>query len=231
MSTPSHTAQWFTIITLALISVVLGVALGVASQALLPVKTFTGGLPPESPKKKVDLPKVYWLKAYSSRAIGNMRLREKDIQEAKPCQLTDREIGSWLGRVYGGGEDVKEDLDAKLGTPFVRIGGQGRDDAQEPLLIVTMPFKLKVASLPVSEVPLQFAATPSYDGGLTEWSISNVRLGHARVPYGMASTLVREALSAVIESKPEAKKMWEQLAKYRRVSIRDNKLLLESPAK
>lgn len=231
MSNSSHTAQWFAILSLAVVSVIIGVALGVASQALLPVKTFTGGLPPESPKKKVDLPKVYWLKAYSSRAIGNMRLREKEILEAKPCALTDREIGSWLGRVYGGGEDVKEDIDAKLGTPFIRIGGQGRDDAREPLLVVTMPFKLKLASLPVSEVPLQFIATPSYDGGRTEWSISQVRLGHARVPDGMASGLIEEALTAVIESKPDAKKMWEQLAKYHRVSIRDNKLLLESPAK
>lgn len=231
MSTSSsNSAQWFAIILLAVLSVILGGLLGVASQALLPVKVFTGNLPLETDRKKVELPKVYWLKAYSTRTIGNMRQREKEILEAQPSVLTDREIGSWMNRTFVG-EEVKEDIDAKLGTPFVRIGGQGRDDGKEPVLTVTMPFTLKVASLPVSEVPLQFVATPTYDGGKTEWSVSNVRIGHARVPEGSASRLVQEAVIAIMESKPESKKVWEQLAKYRRVTIRDNKLYLESPAK
>lgn len=230
MSTSSNKAQWFAIIFLALVSIILGVGLGVASQALLPVKTFTGSLPLESAKKPVPLPKVYWLKAYTTRTIGNVRLREKEILDGQATTLTDREIGNWMGRVYAG-QEVTEDIDAKLGTPFIRIGGQGRDDAKEPVLTVTMPFKLKVATLPVSEVPLQFTARPSYNGGETTWEISNVHIGHANVPASMEQRVIEQAIAAVVEAKPEAKKMWEQLGKYRRVTIRDNKLLLESPAK
>lgn len=230
MTSSSNTFQWFSIVFLAVISVILGAGLGVASQALLPVKTYRGGLPSESALKKSPLPKVYWLKAYSTRVSGQPRQRVKEILEGQPTELTDREIGWWLGSTFVG-EDVKEDVDAKLGTPFVRIGGQGLDDAKEPVLTVTMPFKLKVASLPVSEVPLQFVATPSSSVGETEWTISNVRLGHARVPGGMASRIVTESVLAVVESNAEAKKVWAQLAKYRRISIRDNKLVLAAPTK
>lgn len=230
MSTSSNTAQWFTIIFLAVLSVILGVGLGVASQALLPVKTYRGSLPSESALKKNPLPKVYWLKAYSTRTSGMPRQRVKEIMDGLPTELTDREIGSWLGNTFVG-EEVKEDVDAKLGTPFVRIGGQGLEDAKEPVLTVTMPFNLKVASLPVSEVPLQFVATPSSSVGETEWTISNVRLGHARVPDGMSQRIVTEAVLAVVDSNPEAKKVWAQLAKYRRISIRDGKLILAAPTK
>lgn len=226
----NNTAHWFAIIFLAIVSIILGIGLGVASQALLPVTTYSGSLPADTAKGKVELPKVYWLKAYSTRTIGNMRQREKEILAGMPSLLTDREIGSWMMRMFVG-DELKEDLDAKLGTPFIRIGGQGRDDAKEPLLTVTMPFKLKVGPLPTADVPLQFVAKPVFDGGETTWDISNVRLGHAKVPAWMSSRIITQAIAAVADTKPECKKMWEQLGKYNRVIIRDNKIALEAPVK
>lgn len=227
MSSPkSHAAQWAGISAAAAISVFLGVFLGVASQALLPVKTFTGSLPPLNAKKN-DLPKVYWLKAFVSRDAGNYRQKEKQILAGQAARMSDREINSWMNRTFAG-DELKEDLDARLGTPFVRAGGQGRDNAKDPVLNVTMPFNLKIGPLPSAEVPLRFVATPTYDGGNTDWIISDVTLGHARVPPGMTRNVVIKAIEGFVESKPDAKKLWEALGKYRRVTIRDGQVSLDS---
>jgi tol-pal system-associated acyl-CoA thioesterase len=102
----------------------------------------------------------------------------------------------------------------------------------DDVLTVTMPFKLKIVSLPVSEVPLQFVARPAFDGGETSWSFEDVHVGHARVPRGLITTTVMEGIKAVVDSQKEtAEPMWEKLGAYRRIIIRDNKLLLESPVK
>lgn len=222
---------WAGIIVAAVLSVLLGCALGFVSQALLPVKTFAT-LPPIDPKKPdVDpLPKVYWLKQGTGKGVGKPMEKEKAVKAGVATWMTDKEINSWLSRTFTG-EEPKEDIDAKLGTPFVRIGGQGRGEEREDVLTVTMPFKLKIATLPVSEVPLQFVARPVYDGGETSWSFEEVRVGHAKVPRGFVTGTVTNAINEVVKSQEETKSLWAKLGAYRRIMIRDNKLLLESPVK
>ncbi len=224
--------QWFGIITLAILSILLGGALGFISQALLPVKTLVS-LPAPDPKKpdaEVSLPKVYWLKQSTSKSVGNALEKEKAIKAGVATSLNDREINQWLSRTFTGAE-VKEDIDAKLGTPFVRIGGQRPGTEKDEVLTVTMPFKLKVMSLPVSEVPLQFVARPGYDGGETSWVFEDVYVGHARVPRGLITSTVMGGISELLRNQESAKTFWEKLTAYRRIVIRDNKLLLEAPAK
>lgn len=225
--------QWFGIIAAATLSALLGASLGFVSQALLPVKTFAA-LPAPDPKKpdeEVQLPKVYWLKQYTSKTLGRAMDKEKAVKAGAPTELNDREINSWLSRTFTGQEPT-DDIDAKLGTPFIRIGGQRPGEEKDDVLTVTMPFKLKIVSLPVSEVPLQFVARPAFDGGETSWSFEDVHVGHARVPRGLITTTVMEGIKAVVDSQKEtAEPMWEKLGAYRRIIIRDNKLLLESPVK
>jgi hypothetical protein len=226
--------QWLGIIVIAIVSVVLGAGLGFVSQALLPVKTFPV-LPKPAAKgqKQEPLPKVYWLKQGTAKTIGNFRAKEKAIKEGLQTDLNDREIGQWLNLVFSGKEDPKEDIDAKIGTPFVRIGGQTKESATEPVLTVTMPFKLKIFTLPVSEVPLQFTAKPVYNGQETSWEITEMRTGHARVPTGLVSETASRAVTEILSSdeKGRGKEMLEKLSAYRRIVIKDNKVFLEAPVK
>lgn len=228
--------QWLGIITIAIISAVLGAGLGFISQALLPVKTFP--VLPKAPakgQKQEPLPKVYWLRQGTAKSIGNFRAKEKAIKESLPTDLNDREINQWLNLVIAGKEDPKEDLDAKLGTPFVRIGGQSPEnpnDLNDPVLTVTMPFKHKVWNI-LGEMPLQFTAKPVYDGSVTTWEITNMRAGHARVPLGFVNETAARAITEIMGSdeKGRGKEMLEKLSAYRRIVIRDNKVFLEAPVK
>lgn len=223
--------QWFGIIFCAILSVILGGLLGFISQALLPVQQFAA-LPAESAKKKVELPKVYWLKATTARTATQARVREREILAGTPTAVTDAEINAWTRRVFGGDETITDDINAKLGVPFVRVGGQGRTDAKEPVLVVTMPINTKLLpGLPQTEVPFQFVATPSYDGGETVWEISKVRVGHAKVPDFYATEFVAQTLAGIVATKPDAEKMWKQLAKYRRVLVKDGKVELAAPVR
>ncbi len=228
------TRQWLGIITIAIISAVLGAVLGFVSQALLPVKTLLIlPKPAAKDRKEEPLPKVYWLKQGTAKTIGNFRAKEKAIKEGLATDLNDREIGQWLNLVVAGKEEPKEDLDAKIGIPFVRIGGRTPGSEKDPVLTVTMPFKLKVWTLPVSEVPLQFTAKPVYDGGDTTWEISDMYTGHARVPTGFVGETAARALSEIMGSdeKGRGKEMLEKLSAYRRIVIKENKIFLEAPVK
>lgn len=226
--------QWLGIITIAIISAILGGALGFISQALLPVKTFAIlPKPPATGQKQEPMPKVYWLKQGTAKNIGNFRAKEKAIKEGLPTELNDREIGQWLNLIVAGKEEPKEDIDAKIGIPFVRIGGQTKETATEPVLTVTMPFKLKIFTLPVSEVPLQFTARPVYNGQETVWDISDMRTGHARVPTGLMSETASRAVTEILASdaKGRGTEMLAKLSAYRRIVIKDNKVYLEAPVK
>lgn len=228
------TRQWLGIILAACVSVALGTGLGFASQALMPVKTFPIlPKPAANGKTQEELPKVYWLKQGTAKTIGNFRAKEKAIRDGLATDLNDREISQWLNLVFSGKTDPKEDIDAKIGVPFVRIGGRTKETEKDPVLTVTMPFKLKLMSLPVSEVPLQFTAKPVYDGGVTTWEISDMRTGHARVPSALAGETAARAVAEIMASddKGRGKEMLEKLSAYRRVVIRDNKVFLEAPVK
>lgn len=225
--------QWFGIILCALLAAVIGTSLGFASQALLPVKAYAI-LPKANPKKPEanKLPKIFWLKQTSSKEIGQATAREKEIRAGLVASLNDKEINQWMSRVFGkDATQPTEDFDAKLGIPFVRIGGQLPGTEKENILTVTMPFKLKVGSLPVSEVPLQFTARPIFDGTKTTWDIYDAHMGHARIPESMADETVMKAIDEVAGTQQGAKEIKHLLTAYQRVLILDGKLVLQAPMK
>lgn len=226
--------QWIGIIICGLLAVVIGSGLGFVNQALLPVKTMTA-LPKPDPKKPGadKLPSIFWLKQATSKEIGSYTTRDKEIRAGQPTSLNDKEINQWMKRVFGKDEAevLKEDMDAKLGIPFVRIGGQLPGTEKDPVLTVTMPFTFKLFTLPVSDVYLQFTARPVYDGGQTRWTFSNAHMGHARIPDSMADETVTRAIAEIAETRQGTKDMKHLLTAYQRIVIQDNKLVLQAPVK
>lgn len=225
--------QWIGIIICGILAIVIGSGLGFVNQALLPVKTLTS-LPKADPKKPGadKLPSIFWLKQMTSKEVGSYTTRDKEIRAGQPTSLNDKEINQWLKRIFGNEDaELKDDVDAKLGIPFVRIGGQLPGHEKDSELTVTMPFTFKIFSLPVSDVHLQFTARPVYDGGQTRWTFSNAHMGHARIPDSMTDETVLRAIAEVAETRQGSKDMRHLLTAYQRIVIQDNRLVLQAPIK
>lgn len=221
--------RWVGVISLAVVGLVAGAFLGFISKAVEPVQEFAK-LPPREGKDAKKLPKVYWLRQYTASGIGAPREKELAVRESRPVGINDREMGLWFNRTFGTSEVPKEDLDAVAGAAFVRVGGQAPGAEKEEVLTVTMPFKLKVFSLPVSDVNFQFVARPAIFAGETHWDVSQVRVGHARIPSFIASSMVPDVVTRYMKSTESGAKMLKSLSLYRRVAVHDGQLWLSAPS-
>lgn len=238
METPPATGERRRRITMALLAVLsigFGIVVGFTGQALRPVETLSV-IPLANQAKSPDakpLPEVFWLKKGTAKTIGNFRAKERAILGGAPAELNDREIASWVSDAFTATEEPTEDLDARIGAPFVRIGGQLPGTETDPVLTVTTPFKLKILGLPVTEIPLQFVARPQIDGRETVWTIRDMRAGHARIPDLLAERTAVRALNEILARAQNERgvKLLEKLAAYQRVSIRDQKVILEAPVR
>lgn len=220
-------------ILIALLCAGIGAAVGFTGQALVPVKVI-GALPtPDAENGAVieTLPKVFWLKKSTSKTIGNFRARERAIMQGNSVEINDREVAGWINDAYMAQPEPTEELDAKIGTPFVRIGGQLAGTEADPILTVTTPFKVKIGGIPVMEIPLQFVARPEFDGQETSWTISDMRAGHAKIPDIFADNVAASAVREIIAraGSERINLVAKKLASYRRVAVRDHKLVFDLP--